>query len=239
MSDFHDIGDHYDLGGSSHDAGAHHLGGHYGAHQGGTGHSGQGIMGVLNHFLGNDSNHNAAGLDSHSHHNHAGSTDPGHVQTTDTMQGSKWGQFFNGLPVTPSMMFATLFGGMTLWLGVVYFFSHNQPGDVVRRQPTQADQVLLQGTRNAMPMPQRVNYAQYSPAGAPAVAEQPANGTLISALPGAIEARSLSQAPVMAQAAPVPYTINPGYSQHYPDVRSYSVHVQSAEGPRVKTIVNR
>jgi hypothetical protein len=239
MSDFHDVGDHYDLGGSHHDSGAHHLGGHYGAHQGGEG--GQGIMGVLNHFLGNDVSHTDPGHQNHSHHNHAGSTDPAHVQTTDTLTGSKWGQFFSGLPVTPSMMFATLFGGMVLWLGVVYLLSHNNgPGDVVRRQPTQADQILLSGTRNAMPVPQRLNYAQYSPAGTPAVVDQgPPNGTLISALPGAIEARTLPPAQVTAQASPMPYTINQGVSEHYPDVRSYRVNVQSVDGTRQRTIVNR
>jgi len=238
MSDFHDIGDHYDLGGSHHDAGAHHMSGHYGSHQGGIG-QGQGIMGVLNHFLGNDINHDAA-HNAHSHHNHAGSTDPAHVQTTDTMNGSRWGQFFAGLPVTPTMLFATLFGGMTLWLGVVYFLSHNNGETaVVKHQSSHADRVLLAGTRNAMPMPQRQNYAQYSAEPSPAVQEQPASSTLISALPGAIEARPISPVPVMAQAAPMPYTINPGYNQHYPDVRSYSVHVQTAEGPRLKTIVNR
>lgn len=218
------------------------MNGHYGSHQGGG--SGQGIMGVLNHFLGNDANHHDGAHDSHSHHNHAGSTNPAHVQTTDTMNGSRWAQFFTGLPVTPSMLFALLFGGMTLWLGVVYLLSHNTgPGDVVKRQPSQADQVLLSGTRNALPVPQRVNYAQYPAQTAPAVAETPAsnaaNNTLISALPGAIEARPLSQAPVMAQAASMPYTINPGFSQQYPDVRSYSVHVQTPEGTRLKTIVNR
>lgn len=238
MSDFHDIGDHYDLGGSHHDAGAHHLGGHYGAHQGGTGQSGQGIMGVLNHFLGNDT-HQHEGGDNHSHHNHAGSTNPAHVQTTDSMVGSKWGQFFTGLPVTPSMLFATLFGGMVLWLGVVYFLSHNTNDKVVKAQGTQADQVLLAGMRNAMPVPQRQNYAQYSQSGAAAVTPAPVqDNTLISALPGAIEARPLTQAPVMAQAAPLPYTINPTY-QNYQDVRSYSVHVQSPDGTRLKTIVNR
>lgn len=237
MSDFHDIGDHYDLGGSHFDAGAHHMNGHYGSHYGGSG-QGQGIMGVLNHFLGNDVNHNDLG---HSHHNHAGSTDPAHVQTTDTLNGSRWSQFFNGLPLTPTMLFATLFGGMTLWLGVVYFLSHNgEATDVVKRQPSQADQVLLAGTRNAMPMPQRQNYAQSIVSGNSVVqAQGPDNNTLISALPGAIEARPISHVPVMAQAAPVPYTINPGFDQRYPDVRSYSVHVQTAEGTRLKTIVNR
>lgn len=236
MSDFHDVGDHYDLGGSYHDAPSHHSGGHFGSHQG---HSGQGIMGVLNHFLGNDTQHNDS--HNHSHHSHAGSTDPAHVQTTDTLTGSKWGQFFQGLPVTPSMLYAMLFGGMTLWLGVVYFLSHDKgPGDVVKRQPTHADQMLLSGTRNAMPVPQRQQAAQYLPVVTPQATDPgPANGTLISALPGAIEAAPLTPAPVVAQAAPVPYTINaPGY-QHYSEVRSYRVNVQTPEGTRQRTIVNR
>lgn len=255
----------------------------HGGHQGHlhAGHGGDG-MGASQSLGGTHGGHNQGfvshllGLD-HDNHGHHGNH--GHVQHqgvamdktpqsafswSSSLQAIKLSDIFQGINVTPNVMFLILFAGFTAWLGVIYFIRHHEPmaNSVLGTgggysTTAAADRKLVAGMRYAVPIRTgNTTGAVYVPnSGAEA---PPATAGAYAASPQApaVFPHAGYQAPAMAQPvmhgmpamhamsgvvpAAVPAAVHPyAAPSASTSMSSYIVPVHSADGLRVKTITNR
>lgn len=250
-----------------------HQGGHGGHMHPGQGGDGAGFsqaMGVahghhhhgfLAHLLGLD--HDAHGHHHHGHATHQGVPIDGNPQGSPSwsspLQAIKLADLFQGINVTPNVMFLVLFIGFAAWLGVIYWVRHHEPmanqvlGNTGGYSTTAAeDRRLVAGMRYAVPIRTSASTGSvYVPntgdshslgqnAGAyaaPVLGQPPVD---VAAPQSAGNAAMQYQIP----AAPPSMTAIPMLQSSVPAANgtpgsAYFVPVRTADGLRVKTITNR
>ncbi|MBI4532359.1 MAG: hypothetical protein HY711_00305 [Candidatus Melainabacteria bacterium] len=235
------------------DAGGHDHGGHF-AHGGdGAGlaqmlgvndhhHAHQGILG---HLFSQEGGHDHGIHGSHSghHHHHTGelsATPQGSVSWSSAIRSMKLSDALQGINITPNMLFLFLFFGFAVWLYVVYWVRHNEPlanqvlGTATARSPgTHVDRQIVNRVRNAFPVRTGPTTGMiYVPnSSADSTFSYPTNAQPMSTSANPTVVSGTVQAPVHQQAV-----VSGGMA---PALSAYHVSVQTPDGLKLKTVVNR
>lgn len=235
------------------DAGGHDGGGH--AVHGGDGASvaqmlgvndhHHGHQGILGHLFSQDGGHDNGGHGSHSghHHHHGGelsATPQGSVSWSSAIRSMKLSDALQGINITPNMLFLFLFLGFAVWLYVVYWVRHNEPlanqvlgTTTARSAAAHTDHQIVNGVRKAMP-----------------VRTGPTSGIIYvpNSPPEASFAYPTNPQPMSAQAAQSMIAGVDGAPKHQQEVSTggtapvlgaYHISVQTPDGLKLKTVVNR
>jgi hypothetical protein len=189
-------------------------------------------------------------------------TPQGSPSWSSPLQALKVSDVFQGINVTPNVMFLILFAGFAAWLAVIYWVRHHEPlanqvlGSGGGYSTTaQIDRQLVAGMRYAVPI--RTSHstgAVYVPnsgldsqpvgAGSP----DPTSSQVPTAAPqvspptnyqaGAVPAANVATMSNAQQAGEQPMPSPPQAVAGSP-MSAYIVPIQTADGLRVKTITNR
>jgi len=207
------------------------------------GHNNNG--GFLANLFGDGQDHGGHAHGGHSahanhHHHHAGelSTNPqGSISWTSAFAGLKFSDLLQGITVTPNMMFLFLFMGFTAWLGVVYWVRHHEPlasqvlGTRSAQAPTgQADRMLVEGIRQALPIRTNPSAGMIYVPGVPQAQAMPAAAIASPAVPQPSMMPAVAQQAVVTPENDAAAIATPG---------AYHVPIRTAGGVRLKTVVNR
>lgn len=230
------------------DAGGHDHGGHLHAGHGGDGASvaqllglndhPHGHHGVLGHLFSQDGAHGHGGH----HHHHVGqfSTTPqGSISWSSALRSMKLSDALQGIYITPNMLFLFLGLGFALWLYVVYWVRHHEPlanqvlgTSLGRSVAARADRQIVNGVKNAFPVrtgpttgmiyvPNSTIETHYLPS-APPMSAQAAGAQGMAVGAGFLPKRQ----PAFSSGV----SVTPG---------AYHVTVQTPDGLKLKTVVNR
>lgn len=234
----HDHGGHMHAGGDG--AAIGHTPGHHGHHH-------QGFLGQL---FGDGHDHGGHhGSHGGHHHHHTGefSSNPqGSASWTSALSGIKLSEALKGISVTPNMMLLFMFLSFTAWLGVVYWVRHNEPfvnqvvGTHVHAPTGHADRHLVNGVRHALPIRTTPQSGMIYVPGVPEVAPPAAVPVPAAALasPVAPEVAPVpggAPLPVLGHVAPTVTPVVPPAAMR----GAYHVPIHTADGVRLKTVVNR
>lgn len=235
----HDHGSHVHAG---HGGDGSAVGGPFGSH----GHHNQGIFSQL--FADQHDHGGEHGSHSGHHHHHSGdisSKPQGSASWTSALRGIKMSDALQGINVTPNMLLLILFLGFAAWLGVVYWVRHHEPfasqvlGTRGVHAPTgHADRHIVNGIRNALPIRTAPTSGMIYVPGVPAASPDPAVPAAAMASPSHSDSAMMpvvSQLPAAPQVVPMMSpaartTGTPG---------AYHVPIQTVDGVRLKTVVNR
>ncbi len=155
-----------------HDHGGHDHGHDHGGHEGGQKHGmslGQ-LLGldhnnhhnILSHLLGldhdcHDSGHADGGHGDHGDHAKEGQAPQQTVIWNSALQSMKLSNLFQGIHISPNVLFFLMFSAFFGWLFVLYWIRHNEPfanqvlGSNAYSPTAAADRRLVAGVRSAMP----------------------------------------------------------------------------------------
>ncbi len=239
-------------GGHDHGSHGHSHSGHAdGAALGQTHSHGHHNNGFLSNLFGDGQNHGghehgAHGEHANHHHHHAGelSSNPqGSAMWTSAFAGLKFSDLFRGITVTPNMMFLFLFLGFTGWLGVVYWVRHNEPfasqviGTRTAHAPTgHADRKLVEGIRQALPFRTSPTAGMIYVPGVPSAEAMPHANVPAAAMASPADPHPFAQQSAMPDTRVAPVTHNlPAMAAR----GAYHVPIHTADGVRLKTVVNR
>lgn len=184
----------------------------------------------LSHLLGLDGNDQAAHMHSH-HHQHTAvqvdRTPQGSISWSSALQALRVSNIFHGLQVTPNTLFLLLFVGMGVWLYVVYFVRHHEPlanqvlgTGAAYSAAANADRNIVEGIRTAVPIRTGPTTGEIF---------VPGSTSTSAATPISMQMRGTSlHAPAPSSAANAA-TLG----------ASYNLPLRTADGLRLRTVVNR
>lgn len=156
---------------------------------------------------------------------------------------------FQGINITPNMLFLLLFLGMGLWLWVIYWVRHNEPlanqvlGTTNSSVQAHADRRIVDGIRKAVPIRTGSNTGRvFVPTGNAGL-----DGGKVYAQPVQVPHGALPLAPAVPMQGQLssgqfdPNIMHPATADTWqnPPHSAYHVPVQTADGMRLKTITNR
>lgn len=162
---------------------------------------------------------------------------------TSAFAGLKFSDLFQGITVTPNMMLLFLFVGFAAWLGVVYWVRHHEPfasqviGTRTAHAPTgHADRKLVEGIRHALPIRTNSTAGMIYVPGVPSAEAMPQANVPAAAFASSPPMPAGANQPVVPNNAVVPL---PHHLQSMAGRGAYHVPVHTADGVRLKTVVNR